>query len=108
MKRCNQCREMLPLDAFHRRRASRDGRQYSCRECTRPGSTRLRRGVRVPFPRSLFDRTDRQIAERFGVSRRTVVRWGTEGLPAHRMDEIADQLGLHPTEIWDCYYEVAA
>ena len=34
-KRCSTCRQDLPLDAFARQTASRDGRQPKCRACWR-------------------------------------------------------------------------
>lgn len=33
MKRCSACRETLPLDAFHRRTRSADGRAPHCKAC---------------------------------------------------------------------------
>lgn len=33
MKCCSECRQVKPLEAFHRRAASLDGRQYKCKEC---------------------------------------------------------------------------
>src|SRR2546423_10485650 len=33
MKRCTDCRELKPLDEFHRHRGKRDGRQTGCRAC---------------------------------------------------------------------------
>lgn len=32
-KRCSRCGEVKPLDDFHRRRSSRDGRQPYCKAC---------------------------------------------------------------------------
>lgn len=32
-KRCGVCFELLPLESFHRRTASSDGRQSRCKEC---------------------------------------------------------------------------
>lgn len=36
LKSCSKCGEHKPLGAFHRRRASKDGRSYICKECTKP------------------------------------------------------------------------
>lgn len=107
MKRCGRCREILPVSAFHRDRTTPDGLKGTCRDCRRDRPL-VSRGTRVPFPRSLFDGSNGQVAERLGVSRRNVLRWQSDGLPARRMDAVARELGMHPTEIWDCYYEVAA
>jgi hypothetical protein len=35
VKRCSTCQQTKPLDAFNRRRASADGHQARCRECSR-------------------------------------------------------------------------
>lgn len=32
-KECTRCHRMLPLDAFHRERASKDGATYICKDC---------------------------------------------------------------------------
>jgi DNA-directed RNA polymerase subunit RPC12/RpoP len=40
-KRCCRCGRTLPLDAFNRNRAKKDGLEYRCRECSR--LDRLRR-----------------------------------------------------------------
>lgn len=34
MKQCNVCSTWKPLEDYHRRRASSDGRAYTCKECT--------------------------------------------------------------------------
>lgn len=34
-KRCCTCREVKPLDAFHRHRSQKDGRQNACKDCQR-------------------------------------------------------------------------
>lgn len=34
-KRCGTCQQVKPLDEFHRRRRSRDGRMTRCKECDR-------------------------------------------------------------------------
>lgn len=33
-KRCNRCKEELPLDAFHKSSTNKDGRQRRCAKCT--------------------------------------------------------------------------
>lgn len=35
MKVCSRCGQEKPLDQFHNRRASKDGRSYQCRDCKR-------------------------------------------------------------------------
>ena len=35
MKRCKQCRETLPYDAFYRKDGSKDGYESSCSDCKR-------------------------------------------------------------------------
>jgi HNH endonuclease len=42
-KRCPRCERELPLEAFSRRRSSRDGLEHNCRECRR-GSYEANRG----------------------------------------------------------------
>lgn len=32
-KRCGKCKRTKPLDDFHRNRATKDGRQYWCKDC---------------------------------------------------------------------------
>ena len=40
-KVCSACGEWKPLDEFHRKRASRDGRQSRCRPCNIAGQIRV-------------------------------------------------------------------
>lgn len=35
LKRCVTCQQMLPLSAFNKRKLSKDGLQFRCRECFR-------------------------------------------------------------------------
>ena len=37
MKTCTKCKELKPLDAFHRKAESRDGRTAQCAECANAG-----------------------------------------------------------------------
>ena len=34
-KRCSTCKEWKPLEEFNRRSASKDGRQWACRDCNK-------------------------------------------------------------------------
>lgn len=38
MKSCNACKESKPLDQFHRRAPSNDGRSYTCIDCAKKRS----------------------------------------------------------------------
>lgn len=49
-KRCSQCRETLPLDAFAVRTASADGRQHLCRACAAKYARRTRPRKRAVAP----------------------------------------------------------
>lgn len=37
-KRCNQCKEILPLSEFYKRSKSFDGRAYKCKKCSKRGN----------------------------------------------------------------------
>lgn len=43
VKRCTKCGRWLPMTAFHRHYRSRDGRAYSCKECTAAYTRRKRK-----------------------------------------------------------------
>lgn len=46
------------------------------------------------------------LAAILGVSRRTIERWGAEGISVWRADELAIKgLGVHPASIWSDWYE---
>lgn len=47
MKRCSCCGETKPLDEFHRRSATGDGRQSNCRLCNNARLVRTRRNDRA-------------------------------------------------------------
>lgn len=62
-----------------------------------------RGGVRLalaPLRLAAPHRTERQIAEAAGFSRRAVYRWRTAGLTEVVADAVATSLGFHPSEIW--------
>ena len=40
------------------------------------------------------------LANRIGVSRRTVHRWARDGVPSGQADRIAVAIGSHPAYIW--------
>ena len=40
MKRCSSCKVEKPLDAFHKRKASRDGLAYRCKQCSNATSSK--------------------------------------------------------------------
>jgi hypothetical protein len=44
--------------------------------------------------------TDGELAERFGVTRRTVLRWKRRCLDEWRADRWSIALGLHPSSVW--------
>lgn len=41
-----------------------------------------------------------ELAQRLGVTRRTVNRWTTRGIPVNNADKAATYLGFHPVTIW--------
>jgi len=47
------------------------------------------------------------LADRLDVSRHTVIRWGRDGIPEPRADELAIHLGTHPAILWPHWYEEA-
>lgn len=59
--------------------------------------------------RELRGLSDPQIADRLGVSKRTVMRWrhGTHRAEERTADRVAARLDLHPMLIWD-EWETAA
>jgi hypothetical protein len=50
------------------------------------------------------------IASVCGIGRRAMIRWKTSGLTLNYAEQVAHQLGLHPSAIWgmDYYYAVKA
>jgi hypothetical protein len=51
--------------------------------------------------------THRQIAEVFGVTRRTIDRYCRDGIPLFNAETICDHIGVHPSEVWPDYHERA-
>lgn len=48
------------------------------------------------------------LADRIGVTRRTVNRWARSGLDPWRADEVAVAAGWHPWEVWgDAWHHAA-
>lgn len=45
-----------------------------------------------------------RIADRIGVTQRTVWRWVADGVPLWSADTIAVHLGYHPVELWPDLY----
>ncbi len=46
-----------------------------------------------------------ELAECFGVERRTVARWATDGLTEYAADRAAIAIGSHPGAVWpDLWY----
>ena len=45
------------------------------------------------------------VARRTGVSRQTVYRWATSGVPIWTADRIAVRMGVHPIMIWPHFHE---
>ncbi|MEZ5278989.1 MAG: helix-turn-helix domain-containing protein [Acidimicrobiales bacterium] len=50
----------------------------------------------------------RVLAERLGVSARTVWRWRATGLNPIQADHAAIKLGLHPGSVWASWWNSAA
>ena len=48
-----------------------------------------------------LDWTDAEISHRVGLSRDTVKKYRSEGVPIFTADEIAISLGVHPCRIWE-------
>ena len=47
------------------------------------------------------------VAEVCGVGRRSIIRWKEFGIPLRFAEQIADELGIHPTRIWGSEYHIA-
>lgn len=67
MRTCNVCGESLPLEAFHRDRTKPEGRDYTCRPCTRRQQQR-RFEARKEYLRSLKDGPCADCGQRFHFS----------------------------------------
>lgn len=54
--------------------------------------------------------TDRMVAERFGVTPRTALRWrlGQTRILVDEADRYAHLLGYHPVDVWPEWYQVTA
>ncbi len=52
--------------------------------------------------------TTRTLAERLGVSTRTVWRWRASGLNQTQADHAAVAVGLHPGTVWPTWWNTAA
>ena len=68
-------------------------------------------GPRFPFrdlEARLGDGATQVIADRLGVSTRTVWRWRTSGLTTEQADRAAVAAGWHPGTIWDTWWSTAA
>lgn len=62
-----------------------------------------------PLATALGANTDRQLAERCGVTTRTIERWRAQGIPAQHADRLACvTVGVHPATIWPQYLNDAA
>lgn len=62
--------------------------------------------VNLPSGRALVDlvpgESGNELARRFGVTRRTIVRWKAGGKTYRTVaDRCATELGLHPSEVWE-------
>lgn len=53
----------------------------------------------------LDDASGSVLADRYGTTRRTIVRWRRDGLRLAVAEQIADRLGVHPLELWPDIYE---
>lgn len=75
-KRCSRCGEIKPLDSFHRRSASADGRQGMCKPC---GSAYVveRRTIDPERERAKHAR------QRARIDRATLARWHWEWIKAN-------------------------
>ena len=72
---------------------------------SRPASLRLPfRPLAVEAQASTID----TLAQQIGVSRRTVHRWISDGIPADQADRAAIAIGTHPACLWpDHWYSLA-
>jgi hypothetical protein len=71
----------------------------------------LRRGELERFDRRrldfapLDDASASVLADRYQTTRRSIVRYRRDGIPAHTAERFADLLGCHPCELWSDFYE---
>ena len=66
--------------------------------------------IRYPFEplaAQARDATVETLADRIGVSRRTVHRWAVHGIPAEQADRAAIALGSHPACLWPEHWNQA-
>lgn len=64
MKKCNKCKTEKPLDEFHKRSASKDGKQPFCKKCgaAKEAARYLNPVVRAKFARRYADNRESLIA----------------------------------------------
>lgn len=46
-----------------------------------------------------------ELAQLLGVTRRTVQRWTTPGIPLHHADRLAIRLGYNPIAVWGLFWD---
>jgi hypothetical protein len=46
-----------------------------------------------------------ELAQLLGVTRRTVQRWTTPGIPLHYADQLAIRLGYNPIAVWGLWWD---
>lgn len=56
--------------------------------------------IRSANGRRYDTKTDRNLADALGVSRRVLYRWREDGVPIDTADTVATRLGYHPVHIW--------
>ncbi len=72
--------------------------------------TTHRRSIRWPFEplrQAAGETTLVSLAEQVGVSPRTIWRWQKRGLTDFQADRAAVRLGLHPSLLWEGWFEHA-
>lgn len=103
MKRCNACKLLLPVEAFHRNKACADGRHTKCAGCVRAQKKRFRdangelirarRAARRDRARAEYQkwvaRNPTYFAEYYAANKQrkdaNTVRWAKDNAHRHRM-----------------------
>lgn len=66
MKECNKCNNLLPDDAFYKKRRNKDGLQTTCKEC------------QVPDIKNRYQQNRNRYAKRIKERRKETVEWYRE------------------------------
>jgi len=99
-KQCSQCKRVLPVDAFHRRRHYvRKGVRAACKECT--AKTAKEAGFKPAEPaKERVRRKTRSLVERGELAPQPCEDCGTPNVQAHHPDYESE--GAPKTVEWFC------